>query len=267
MSGFANPDAYEQWMGRWSARVAPAFVAFARLPSSGRYLDVGCGTGALTAALLEAFENAHVVGIDPSQGYVAHCRDRFDDPRVAFEDGDAKAIPFESSSFDGSLALLILQEIPDAPGAVREMCRVTRPGGIVATSQWRFAGGMPMLALFWETAIETLDEPATRDAAAEVMEVDYPDGNALRRLWKDAGLVDVEAEAHDINMTFSGFDDYWKPFLSGVTMSASFAAGLDVERRHTLEEGLRGKLLGDGADRPFDLPAQTWAVRGTVPRR
>jgi ubiquinone/menaquinone biosynthesis C-methylase UbiE len=265
MSEFANPEAYELWMGRWSARLAGPFAEFTALPPGGRFLDVGCGTGALVVSILRRDPGATVVGVEPSTAYVTHCRGRIRDGRASFESGNAMALPFDDDSFDGTLALLILQEIP-APGlAVEEMRRVTRPGGRVATCQWDFADGLPMFTGFWEAVLETVDDDAHRALAARVTEVDYPDAGALRRLWEDSGLVDVEVEPLEVTMEFAGFEDYWGPFTSGVTATSSVAGNLDAEMRRILEENLRRKLLGDGRDRPFSLPARAWAVRGSVP--
>ena len=266
MGEFSNPDAYELWIGRWSARLAPAFVRFAGLPKGGRFLDVGSGTGALAAALLEGVEDATVIGIEPAEPYVAYSRERLRDERLRFEQGDALAIPFEDDSFDGTLALLILQELPDEPKAVQEMCRVTHAGGCVATSQWNFEDGIPMLALFWEAVIETIGTNAAREAAAECMVVRYPDEDALRHLWQDAGLVEVETQGLEVAMEFASFEDYWTPFLSGVTPTASYAGRLSEDERETLKGCLRQKALGQGRDRPFSLLAQAWAIRGMVPQ-
>ncbi len=184
---------------------------------------------------------------------------------MRFEIGDALAIPFEDDGFDAALSLLILQELPDAPRAVREMRRVTRPGGRVAASQWDFADGMPMLALFWDAVVEVVDSDAARRAAADCMVVDHPDEGALRRLWRDAGLVEIVTERHEIAMDFTAFDDYWAPFLSGVTPTSSFAGGLAEDQRAAVEDRLRQSTVGPGPDRPFSLPARAWAVRGAVP--
>lgn len=265
MAAFGNPEAYEQWMGRWSALLAKPFADFAELPETGRMLDVGCGAGALTDALLSFGRNRTVVGIDPSMQYVEFCRARFSAARSRFAPGDAMAIPFEKGCFDAVLSLLILQEIPDAAAAAREMCRVARPGGRVAACQWHFAGGLPMLGLFWEAAVETLDDAATRATAASEMEVAYPEERDLRRLWETSRLVDVRTRLLETSMNFSGFDDYWAPFTSGVSTSSSLAGSLTPEMRTALEDRLRRKLLGDGDDRPFTLPARAWAIRGTVP--
>lgn len=266
MGEFSNPEAYELWMGRWSTRLAPAFVSFAGLPKGGRVLDVGSGTGALAAALLEGVEDATVIGIEPAESYVAYSRERLRDERLRFEQGDALAIPFEDDSFDGALALLILQELLDEPKAVQEMCRVTHAGGCVATSQWNFEDGIPMLSLFWEAVIETIATNAAREAATECMVVSYPDEDALRHLWQDVGLVEVETQGLEIAMEFASFEDYWAPFLSGVTPASSYAGRLSEDEREALKDCLRQKTLGQGRDRPFSLLAQAWAVRGVVPQ-
>ncbi|MDH3281885.1 MAG: class I SAM-dependent methyltransferase [Gammaproteobacteria bacterium] len=265
MAAFSNPAAYERWMGRWSARLAPAFVNFVDLPKGGHFLDVGSGTGALSAALLEAVEDSTVVGIEPAEAYVNYSRDRLPDDRVRFEVGDALAIPFEANSFDATLSLLILQELSDAPKALQEMRRVTRRGRCVAASQWNFNDGLPMLALFWDAVIETIGTDAARDAAADCMVVDYPDDDALRQLWRLAGLVDVEAKIQEIPMAFTSFDDYWTPFLSGVTATSSYVAKLDAAGAGALKDSLYAKVIGSRPDRPFTLNAQAWAIRGLVP--
>lgn len=264
MPEFANPDLYELWMGRWSTRLSKPFVDFARPGPRGRLLDLGCGTGALSATLMDAVPGCVVVGVDPSKDYVAFCRERFSDERLGFEVGDATDLPFDDASFDATLSMLILQEIHDARLAAREMRRVTRPDGLVCTCQWDFADGLPMLALFWDAVLATVPDDGLRARAAEVMEVDFPDPDALRGLWNESGLMDVEIEALEITMDFAGFEDYWRPFTSGVTMTSSVAGRLDTDARERLEANLRSRILGDGADRPFSLPARAWAVRGRV---
>ena len=265
MSEFSSPEGYEHWMGRWSARLAPAFLSFANLPKGGQFLDVGSGTGVLAATLLARVDDATAVGVEPAESYVAYSQARLQDERLRFLKGGAMDIPFEDERFDGTLSLLILQELPDAPKAVREMCRVTRAGGCVTAGQWNFENGMPMLALFWETVVETIATDAARKAAAECMIVDYPDKDALRQLWESAGLVEVTTDSLDVAMEFANFDDYWMPFLSGVTPSSSYAGGLSEDERETLKASLRQKLIGQETHRPFTLFAQAWAVRGRVP--
>ncbi len=267
MIEFAHPAAYDLWMGRWSTRLAPALVAFADLPSGSRLLDVGSGTGALSRTLLEADAGATVVGIEPAETFVAWCRETTSGPRPRFETGDALALPFPDHSFDATLSLLILQELADAPRALGEMRRVTRPGGPVAASQWDFAGGMPMLTLFWEAVLEVAPGAAAREATARCMEVDYPDDAALRRLWRQAGLVEIETARHEIDMTFASFEDYWRPFLSNVSQASSFAGTLGDDQRSELEDRLRRKTTGAAPGGRFILKAHAWTIRGKVPSR
>ena len=265
MVEFSNPAAYERWMGRWSRRLAPSFVAFAALPRGARLLDVGSGTAALSLALLEGVPGASVVGIEPAAAYVSYCRKKISLDRLCFETGDAQALPLADDSFDAALSLLILQELSDARLALREMCRVTRPGGAVVASQWDFAKGMPMLALFWDTVQEVLCTEDARKAAADCMIVDHPDGAALQELWQAAGLTDVRIERLDVDMTFSSFEDYWAPFLSNVTPTSSFAGTLGSHHVNEIERCLRQRTLGEAPDGPFSLKAYAWAVGGKLP--
>ncbi len=265
MAAFANPESYELWMGRWSRRLAPRFVTFADVPAGSRLLDVGSGAGALSLALLEAVPTCKVVGLEPAESYVSYCRETLAGARLSFEAGDAQAIPFGDDSFDAALSLLILQEVPDPPLALREMRRVTRTGGVVAASQWDFARGMPMLALFWDTVLEVAADAGARKAAADCMEVAYPDEAALRGLWRDTGLVAVETERHEVAMDFASFADYWAPFLSNVTPTSSYVGTLPPEQAAEIERRLREKIFGDSAKRVFSLPAHAWAIRGRVP--
>ena len=267
MVEFSNPAAYELWMGRWSALLAPAFITFANLQRGARLLDVGSGTGALSIALLEGVADSTVVGIEPAEAYVSYCREKISDDRLCFEIGDALDIPFKDDSFDATLSLLILQELSDAPSALREMRRVTRPGGSVVASQWDFAKGMPMLALFWDTVLEVVPSEATRQATADCMVVDYPDDIALRNLWRETGLVEVEMERHKVEMNFASFGDYWKPFSSKVTPTASYTGRLRDDQVSEVESRLRQKTIGDAPDGSFGLQAHAWAVRGKVPSR
>jgi len=265
MVEFSNPAAYERWMGRWSRRLAPSFVAFAELPRGAKLLDVGSGTAALSLALLEGVPGASVLGIEPAAAYVSYCRNQNSHDHLRFEIGDAQALPFANDSFDAALSLLILQELSDAPLALREMCRVTRPGGSVVASQWDFAAGMPMLALFWDTVQEVVATEAARKAAADCMAVDHPDEAALQDLWRQAGLLDVASARQEVEMTFASFADYWAPFLSNVTPTSSYAGTLPSDQLAEIEQRLRQRTHGDASDGPFSLTAYAWAARGKVP--
>jgi SAM-dependent methyltransferase len=261
---FSNPAAYEQWMGRWSRRLAPSFVKFASLPESARVLDVGSGTGALSEALLEMVAGSTVVGIEPSEDYVTYSRNQYTDDRLEFYAGDALQIPFEDDSFDATLSLLILQELPDAALALKEMQRVTRPGGWIAASQWDFANGMPMLSLFWDTVLEVVESMDAEREAADCLVVDYPNATALQGLWRDSGLIEIEIERQSIEMRFSSFEDYWTPFLSNVTPTSSYVGKLRSSQASEIECRLRSKTVLGKGDPSFCLTAHAWAVRGRV---
>lgn len=259
---FANPEGYELWMGRWSAQLAPRFVDFADLPAGGHILDVGSGTGALCRALIDGINGVRVVGVEPAADYVAYTRECLADTAVEVQQGDALALHFEDHCFDGALALLILQELPNAPQAVQEMRRVTRPGGLVATCQWNFIDSLPMLSLFWEAAVEVIDTHAVRQRAKDCTPLGYSTTLALCDLWEDAGLSEIETCTLEITMSFANFEDYWGPFQSDVTQSSSYANTLSEDERSALKDRLYDKVLGSGPDRPFMLPAQACAVKG-----
>jgi ubiquinone/menaquinone biosynthesis C-methylase UbiE len=265
MVGFSNPAAYELWMGRWSRLLAPSFVTFADLPKGARLLDVGSGTGVLSLALLENIAGSEVIGIEPAESYVSYCRERVSKAGLRFEIGDALDIPFEDDSFDATLSLLIVQELPDANVALREMRRVTRPGGLIVASQWDFAKGMPMLELFWETVLEVAPSEAARKAAQDCMVVDYPDEIALQSLWRQTDLVELRTERQKVQMKFASFADYWRPFFSNVTPTSSYAGRLEADEVEEIERRLRKRILDHVSDRSFSLQTYAWAVRGKVP--
>lgn len=265
MSDFSNPQAYEIWMGRWSERLAPLFLEFVELNESGRYLDVGSGTGVFARCILEEIDNSEVLGLEPSASYVEFARRKISDPRVRFQVGDAQEIPFEENVFDASLALLVLQEIPDAKKAVSEMLRVTRSGGCIAACQWDFVSGMPSISCFWETVSEILPKEQASKEAKERVPAGYSNVDALAELWANLGLTNIKTAELEIKMEFASFEDYWKPFLGGATPTSSYATTLTDGQQVALASRLRSRILENGPDRCFSIPATALAVRGYVP--
>ena len=265
MGTFSHAKAYERWMGRWSAKLAPGFVAFSGLAAPGRLLDVGAGTGVLCAALSRAFPAAEIVGLEPAPDYVEHARSKLAGPRLRFEQGGAEAIPYGDGAFDACLALLILQELEDAGLAVAEMARVTRPGGLLAACQWDFAEGLPMIDRFWSALAELRSPDEAEKEQAARTPLGFSDAEILAGLWTKAGLSDVETAELETEMTFASFADYWDPFLGGATATSSYAATLPEAEQAALASRLRERLLGAGPDRAFSLPTRAWAVRGRVP--
>ncbi|MFQ5684197.1 MAG: class I SAM-dependent methyltransferase [Candidatus Binatia bacterium] len=260
-SRFSNAEAYERQMGRWSQRLAPLFVDFVGIREGDRVLDVGCGTGSLCFAVASVTRRSEIVGIDPTGPFVTYARSRNADPRMRFEVGDALALPYPNAFFDKSLASLTLDYIPEAPKAVGEMLRVTRPGGTVAACMWDRGGGMELQRIFWKTAV-VLD-PAAGPLADRHRS--YGHREKLVDLWVSSGLQSVEVKGLEVPLDFTSFDDLWLPFLQGQGPAGAFVVGLPSHRQEALRKKLREKLLGNAPDRSFTLPALAWAVCGRVP--
>ena len=148
-------DSYEAYIGRWSRPLARAFIAWFAVPTAGRWLDVGCGTGALTEAVLAAADPTAVVGIDPSPAFLAAAQARIADPRARFAVGDARALPVATDGYDVVVAGLVLNFVPEPAPAVGEMVRVTRPGGAVGAYVWDYRGEFQLLRYFWEAVAAT----------------------------------------------------------------------------------------------------------------
>ncbi|MFL5383845.1 MAG: class I SAM-dependent methyltransferase [Longimicrobiaceae bacterium] len=255
---WAAGDAYEPYIGRWSRRVAREFLAWLAAPPGGRWLDVGCGTGALTQAILDAAAPAHVEGVDPSEAYVGYARGRVRDPRATFVVADARALPQADESIDVAVSGLALNFVPQPETAVAEMARVVRAGGTVAAYVWDYADRMQLIRVFWNAAV------ALDPAAAELDEARrFPicDPAALEELFRGTGLQGVESRAIDVPTRFRDFDDYWSPFLGGQGPAPGYAMGLDEERRAALRERIR-VALPVAADGSIELVARAWAVRG-----
>jgi SAM-dependent methyltransferase len=260
---YTNPAAYEQFMGRWSSRLAPSFLRFAEVGDGQHVLDVGCGTGSLGRAVVASGAAVRVTGIDPAPDYVSFACEVLQHPRAQFQIGAAESLPFADDGFDAALALLVLQDFDDPRQAVREMARVTRPGGVVATCLWDFRNGLPMLSLLWQAA-ETVAPDAVslqRDQTPPPRRTTPAD---LQTLWRDCGLSDIKIATLELSMRFSSFDDYWQPFLGGATPTSAFAAAVDTQTDGTLAKVLAGKLTGVQPDGSFVLPARAWAVKGIV---
>jgi SAM-dependent methyltransferase len=257
---WAAGDAYEAYVGRWSRRVAVAFIAWLAAPAGGRWLDVGCGTGALSTAVLAAAEPARVVGVDPSVGFLSTAAGRIDDPRVAFVAGDARALPVRAGDFDAVVSALSLNFVPDPARAAAEVARAVRPGGIAAAYVWDYAEGMAFMRHFWDVA-GTLDRAVADLDEALRFALCRPE--PLRRLWTEASLHAVEVRPIEIPTVFTDFDDYWSPFLGGQGPAPGYVMSLPDEGRTALREALREHLPTE-PDGSIRLTARAWAVRGTA---
>ena len=259
---FSASAGYENFMGRWSRRLAPAYVAFAGVKDGDRVLDVGTGTGALASALEAATTSSEVTGIDPSEGFIGSAKKNVKSARMRFEVGDAQALQFKDASFDQTMALLVMNFVPDHTKAIGEMRRVTRPQGVVSACVWDYNAGMQMLRFFWDEVIAL--DPAAAPKDERNMKLSRE--GQLGELWKKVGLVNVQEKPLVIEQSFASFDDYWGAFKRGAGPGGAYVVSLTDERRRELEARMRKRLLGDRADGPFVLKAQAWCVRGEVPR-
>jgi ubiquinone/menaquinone biosynthesis C-methylase UbiE len=260
-----NAAAYEHFMGRWSRRLAESFIAFAGVADGEKILDVGCGTGSLAFALAEAANLERIAAIDASEIYLAAARAKNKDPRISFEHADARALPFEDGSFDRAMSLLVLQFIPETERAVREMCRVVRPGGIVAATVWDAFGGMPNQRMFWDTA--AMLDPAAVAARGEHYFRPMTQPNELEETWSRIGLLQVEKTELMIRMEYLNFADFWTPIAAGEAALGKYVAGISEEKKQRLEQALRTAYNGNQPDGPRSFAAVAWACRGVVPER
>ena len=258
---FSEAQAYERFMGRWSRELAPLFAGFAAVRNGEVLLDVGCGTGALSAALASVAPESRIVGIDPAAPYVAFAQARHGSALVRFDVGDARQIRFDDGAFDRTMSLLVLNFVPDAVKAVDEMKRVTRRGGTIAAAVWDYGEGMEMLRVFWDEAIALAPASDARDQR----HMPLCRRGELAAMWRARGLQDVVEEALTIQTRFTSFDDYWAPFLDRQGSTGAYVATLSERERGELESRLKRRLLPEGPNRAFVLKARAWAVRGVVP--
>ncbi|MEA2151487.1 MAG: hypothetical protein QOD69_3317 [Solirubrobacteraceae bacterium] len=255
----ASADAYDRLVGRYSPQLATALMDFAGVQPGMRALDVGCGPGALTAALARRLGAASVCAADPSQPFAEACRARH--PGVEVVVAGAEALPFADRAFDAVLSQLVVNFMADAQDGVGEMVRVARPGATVAACVWDYAGEMTLLRAFWDAARDV--EPQRGGAADEAVVMRWCADGELATLWRAAGLRDVRGAALVVTASYTGFEDLWAPLPTGVGPAGAFCASLRDDRRAALHDAYRRRLgVGDG---PFTLTARAWAVAGAVP--
>ena len=256
---FGTPAAaYDRFMGRYARELAPALVRAAGVRAGDRALDVGCGPGALTAALVDVVGAGRVAAVDPSAPFAAACAARL--PGVDVRVAPGEALPFAGGTFDRVLAQLSVNFMDDPPAGAREMARVARPGGTVAAAVWDYAGEMTLLRAFWGAAA-ALDPAAA--AGDEGRSMPYADPASLRTLWTGAGLTGVAVSPAVVAAGYDDFDDLWATLQLGVGPAGAYVAALDEGTRAALAGELRRRLPAGGGRAPFRLTARAWVATAT----
>jgi SAM-dependent methyltransferase len=248
MSFEVPPDAYARFMGRYAEPLAQVFTAFAGVGKGHKVLDVGCGPGALTAHLLAV--GAEVTAIDPSPPFIDAMRTRF--PDVDVRRGTAEELPYDEGAFDAALAQLVVHFMTDAVRGIRQMARVTRPGGVVAACVWD--GPTGALAPFWDS-VHMIDPQAQDEALLSGAHRGH-----LTELFEAAGLAGVQEEPISVDVVHPTFDEWWEPYTYGVGPAGEYVQRLDDDGCARLASVARERL-GHG---PFTVTATAWAARGTV---
>lgn len=245
-------ESYDQFMGRYSRPLAPQLADLAGVRAGQQALDVGCGTGALTAELVRRLGAEAVDAVDPSASFVEATRHRF--PGVDVLQASAERLPFPSETYDAVLAQLVVHFMSDPVAGITEMARVTGAGGVVAACVWDHGGGTGPLAAFWAAAREL--DPGVRD------ESDLPgvrEGH-LAELFAAAGLADVQSTAFLVTVEHPSFEEWWEPYTRSVGPAGAYLASLEPAAQSRLEARARARL-GAG---PFTVKAKAWAARGTA---
>jgi len=257
---WAAGSVYEGFMGRWSRMLAPRYVAWLGIPAGSHWLDAGCGTGALTDAICAGADPASVTGCDPAAPFIAFARERSRDGRASFVVAGAGGLPRRAGGYGSVASLFALNFFPDPGAGVAEMKSLCDDDGTVSACVWDYADGMEFLRRFWDAA--TAIDPAARflDEGAR-FPLCRPE--ALTDLFRVAGLREVRVEPIGIETTFSGFEDYWSPFLGGTGPAPSYVASLDESRREALGRTLE-QTLPRTSRGTIVLSARAWAVRGAA---
>ncbi|HET9420217.1 MAG TPA: class I SAM-dependent methyltransferase [Nocardioides sp.] len=251
MSFEVAPAAYASFMGRFSVPLATEFADAAGVRPGQRAIDVGCGPGALTDVLVERLGAGQVAAVDPSEPFVTYAADRL--TGVDVRRAAAEELPFPDAMFDIALAQLVVHFMADPVAGLREMGRVTRPGGVVAACVWDHAGGSGPLATFWNAVRDTDGDAEDESGLAGVRE------GHLGELAREAGLTDVEESRLTVGVDYASFEEWWTPYTLGVGPAGAYVGGLDDARRETLRERC-AELLPDA---PFTVSASAWCLRAT----
>ena len=257
--------AYEVFLGRWTRRLAEPLIDFAQLPTQGGgpLLDVGCGTGSLACAMARRWPARAVVGVDIAAPYVTFARAHAALANLCFQVADTACLPYADASFAAAAAQLVLNFVPDPLAALREMRRVTMPGGRLVAAVWDFRGGLVFQRMFWDTAAGIDAAAATARDRLFSAALALPDG--LTHLFAAAALERIERGSITIRMDYASFDDYWQPLCGGQGPVGTYLARLAPDLRARIEDAVGAAYRSGAPDGPRSMTATAWAVRAQVP--
>jgi SAM-dependent methyltransferase len=255
---WGNTQAYENYMGRWSQKVAPLFLQWLDAPFGKSWIDIGCGTGGLTELIAGTCNPSSVLGVDTAEGFIEIARNRV--KNAEFSVGSAENLDMPGNSIDYAVSGLVLNFVPSAQAALAEMARVVLPGGTVALYVWDYAGHMQIMRYFFDTAIKSDPRSAEFDDGIRAP-ICRP--LALKEAFAAIGLTNISVNALDITTPFDDFDDYWSPFLGGVGSAPKYCVSLEESIRNEIKVAIKEKLP-TGPDGEILLAARAWAIRGTV---
>jgi SAM-dependent methyltransferase len=246
-------DSYGRFMGRYSEQLAAQFVDRAGIIAGQQALDVGCGPGAVTAVLVERLGADRVCAVEPSAPFLDAVRARL--PQVEVRQSSAKHLPYDDDRFDAAVAQLVVHFMTDPVAGLREMARVTRPGGVVTACVWDYAGERSPLSAFWQV-VRALDPDAPTEAHLAGARAGH-----LEELFEAAGLKEVRGGELEVRVRYESFEEWWAPYLLGVGPAGDHVQALDETAREHLREGCRAAL----PEPPFDVHATAWCATGVVP--
>ncbi len=245
-------EAYDRYIGRYSRALAPRFLEFAGV-TSGPVLEVGCGPGSLTAVLAARFGAVNVAAVDPSESFVAACRERV--PGADVRVGSGESLPFVDGAFEGALSQLVLSFVREPDQLTAELSRVVRRDGMVAACTFE-ANGFALVRTFWDAALR-LDPKAPDDAS-----IPFRREAELLALWNRAGFREVRTGVIDVETRYADFEDFWSPFAFGIGPAGSYLLAQPADRRAALRDACFLRLAKPAG--PFSLPARVLAIRGRV---
>ena len=254
---FDDGAAYERMMGRWSRLAGEVFLDWVAPKRGQRWIDVGCGNGAFTELIIERCAPAEVVGVDPSEAQLKFARTRPGVAAASFKQGDAMMLPVAAQTFDVAVMALVIFFVPDPGKGVAEMMRVLAPGGIAVAYAWDILGGglpsEPVQAEVRAMGLRTVWPPSAEASKIE----------ALRKLWSDAGFVDIETREIVAIRTFVDFEDLWSTSLLHTALKSTIEELKPADAAY-LQERVRARLPAN-ADGSISYSARANAVKGAKP--